>query len=119
VLSLLGMGAIGGAVLLGIASSTAEQADDHLGAIGGGMLLLGSGGVVVVGAGCLLAAAGVWVRQTWGWLVGVTVSAVLVAGTAGVLLSGSGESPLGVGLVVSAIAAGALWWPDTRRACRV
>ncbi|MFN8623032.1 MAG: hypothetical protein U0869_20030 [Chloroflexota bacterium] len=113
------MGAIGGAVLLGIAAAAAEGQDDQLGAIGAGVLLMGSGLVVLTGAACLVAAAGVWMRQAWAWLVGVAATAVIAAGAAGSWLSGNREPSLVVAVLAGAAGAAALWWPDTRRVCRI
>lgn len=118
-LGILGGGGLAGAAALVLAASEAEALDDHLGAIGGGVLLPVAGVALLVGLAALAAAAAVWARRSWGWLLGALVTGVIVAGTLVVVLTGGGEPPLVAGLALGAVGAAGLWWPATRAACRV
>ena len=115
----LGLSGIAGAAALVLAATSAEALDDHLGAIGAGVLLPVAGVALLAGIAALGGAAGVWARRTGGWLLGALVTAVIGAGTLVVVLTGGGEPPLVAGLGLAAVGAAALWWPATRAACGV
>lgn len=117
ILALLGLASLVAALFVMAEASGAEQADDHLGAIGGA-LLLGAGGVLaVIGLVGIVAAVGLWRRQAWGWLAGVLTTGIVMVGTLAVISVSASEPGLVVGGLLGAAGLSACCWPGTRRAC--
>lgn len=116
-LGLIGVGGLLAAPVVAAQASVAEQLDDHLGAIGGAILLAGAGASVVVGVLGVVGAVGLWRRRTWGWVAAVASSALVVAATLLAIASGAQETTLTLGLLLGVAGAVATWLPATRTAC--
>lgn len=115
--ALIGAGCVMAAPFVAAQASTAEQLDDHLGAIGGAILFAGAAAAVVVGTLGIAAAIGLWLRRGWGWLAAVAATSLVVVGTLLAMASGGTETPLVMGLALGLTGAVATWLPATRAAC--
>lgn len=114
---LIGIGGLLAAPVVVAEATVVEQLDDHLGAIGGAILMAGAIAAVVVGGLGVLGAVGLWRRRTWGWLAAVTTTALVVAGTVLAIVSGARETALALGLALGLAGALATLLPATRAAC--
>jgi uncharacterized membrane protein (DUF2068 family) len=116
-LGLIGVGGLLAAPVVAAGATVAEQLDDHLGAIGGAILLAGAVAAVVVGVLGVMGAVGLWRRQAWGWLAAVAATGLVIAGTLLAIASGAQETALTLGLALGIAGALATWLPATRAAC--
>lgn len=114
---LIGIGGLLAAPVVAAEATVVEQLDDHLGAIGGAILLAGAVAALVVGGLGVLGAVGLWRRRTWGWLAAVAATGLVVAGTLLAMVSGAQETALALGLALGLAGASATWLPATRAAC--
>ena len=119
VVGLLGVGGLTAAPLLLAQAASAQQLDDHLGAIGGAMLFIAGVATLALGSAGTLGAVGIWKRRSWGWLVGALASAVVLLGTVVAMSFADAATPLVLGAVLGGAGAIAVWWPATRRACGI
>jgi hypothetical protein len=116
-LALIGVGGLAAAPVVAAEASVVERFDDHLGAIGGAILLAGAAAAVVVGVLGVTGAVGLWRRRTWGWISAVAASGLVVVGTLLAIASGAQETALTLGLMLGIAGALATWMPATRIAC--
>ncbi|TMF35732.1 MAG: hypothetical protein E6I26_09590 [Chloroflexi bacterium] len=110
-LILIGVSGIGaGGGLLSVTGFGDAAAD-----VRGAALMMGAG-IAGYGIACAFAAAGIWSRTRWGWLLGVvTVGIGLVLLIVATIIAGP-DSILGLGLVVWGLTLACLLAPGTRRA---
>jgi hypothetical protein len=114
-LVLIGLSGVasGGGLLSVTASADAPSVDVRGAALGLGVGIAGYGIV------CLFAAAGLWSRSRWAWLLGIAAVALgLVAIVVATSIAGL-DSVLGLGLVVWGAAFACLVAPATRRSIAV
>jgi hypothetical protein len=116
-LALLGLGGLA-AVPFALAEATrAQQLDDHLGAMGEGVLLVVGGALAAVGLVAHAGAVGMWRCRAWGWLAGVLATGLILVGTLAAIGVSASEPGLAVGGLLAAAGLLACAWPGTRRAC--
>ena len=116
---LLGLGGLIAAPLLLAQAASAEQLDDHLGAIGSAMLLLAGTATGAMGGAGIAGAGGIWRRRPWGRAAGALTTAVVALGTLVAMAVSEAGTPLVLGAALSVAGTVAVWWPTTRRGCGI